>query len=65
MNNGTVTVTLQRDERIILVKNVPAHVCNNCGDYTLSEAVTIKLMEMADHTKAQPNTEVEVLSYAA
>lgn len=64
MKAGKVTVTLQRKESIIVVKNVPAKVCENCGEYTLSEEVTRKLMDIAEQAVAN-NTEIEVLQYAA
>ncbi len=35
-----VTVTLERDEAIVLIKGVPAEVCNNCGHYYRSEHIT-------------------------
>jgi YgiT-type zinc finger domain-containing protein len=37
---GLVTVTLERDECIIVLKKVPAEICDNCGEYYLSDAVT-------------------------
>jgi len=64
MKEGKVTVTLQRKESIIVVKNVPARVCENCGEYTHSEEVTGKLMGIAEQAVAN-NTEIEVLQYAA
>jgi len=64
MKKGKVTVTLQRKESVIVVKGVPAKVCENCGEYILSEEVTKKLMEVAEQAVAK-NAEIEVLQYAA
>ena len=61
---GKVTVTLQRGEATVIVKDVPADVCENCGEYFLSEEVTQKLMERADEA-AKKGTEVEILRFAA
>ena len=36
---GLVTVTLERDESIVIIKRVPAEVCDNCGEYYLSDIV--------------------------
>ena len=59
----TVTVTLQRDASII-IKNVPGEVCENCGEYYLSEQVTETVLRLAE--KAVENKpEVEILQYAA
>jgi len=33
---GLVTVTLQRGETTVVLKRVPADVCDNCGGYYLS-----------------------------
>ncbi|MBD2194037.1 MULTISPECIES: type II toxin-antitoxin system MqsA family antitoxin [Calothrix] len=53
---GFVTVTLERDHTIIILKGVPAEVCNNCGEYYLDTAVTEQVLQRA---------EVEILRYAA
>lgn len=57
-------MTLQRDQSVIVIKNVPALVCENCGDYTLDEAVTSRIMDVAEQAVSN-NAEIEVLQYAA
>ncbi len=42
---GHVTVTLERGSAIILIKDVPAEVCTNCGHYYLTEEMTKILVE--------------------
>ena len=64
MEEGLVTVTLDREKSIVVVKNVPAKVCDNCGDYTLTEEVTRKLIQIAEQA-VEKNAEIEVLQYAA
>lgn len=64
MSDGLVTVTLQRNDSVIVIKNVPASVCENCGEYTLSETVTSKVMQIAEESVAK-KVEFEVLQYAA
>lgn len=60
---GTATVTLERGDSIIVI-NVPAEVCQYCGEYYLSERVTDTVLKMAE--KAVKNKpEVEILQYAA
>lgn len=65
LTDGYVTVTLQRGEKIIVIKQVPAQICQNCGDYMLTEKVTQRLMHMANQAVREHDTQVEVLSYAA
>ena len=63
-SSGTVTVTLQRGAAIIIIKSVPAEVCENCGEYYLDEATSRRVMEMAEKA-LKNNAEVGILSYAA
>ncbi len=44
--NGLVTVTLEKNGSIILIKDVPAMICNNCGDYYLSEEATKAVLKL-------------------
>ena len=61
---GKVTVTLQREGTTIIVKDVPAEVCENCGEYYLSEPVTEKLFARAEEA-VKNGTEVEIFRFAA
>jgi YgiT-type zinc finger domain-containing protein len=61
---GHVTVTLQRGESTIIFKNVPAEVCENCGEYYLSDEITGQLMERAEEA-LQNGAEVEIVRFAA
>ncbi|MBN3911391.1 MAG: type II toxin-antitoxin system MqsA family antitoxin [Nostoc sp. NMS1] len=61
---GLVTVTLERDECIIVLKKVPAEICNNCGEYYLSDAVTEQVLEKAE-SAINNGAELEIIRYAA
>jgi YgiT-type zinc finger domain-containing protein len=61
---GLVTVTLERDECIIVLKKVPAEICDNCGEYYLSDAVTEQVLEKAD-SAINNGAELEIIRYAA
>lgn len=61
---GHVTVTLQRGESTIIFKNVPAEVCENCGEYYLSDEITGQLMARAEEA-LQHGAEVEIVRFAA
>lgn len=61
---GNVTVTMQRGELTVLIKNVPAQVCENCGEYYLSDEITDKVLKQAGLSAAK-NAEVEILRFAA
>lgn len=64
MKDGHVTVTLQRGESVIVIKNVPAFVCENCGEYKLSESVAARVMQIAEESVTK-HVEIEVLQFAA
>lgn len=61
---GHVTVTLQRGQTVVIMRDVPADVCQNCGEYYLDEAVTAKVYREAEAAVAR-HAEVEILRYAA
>ncbi len=63
-DEGKVTVTLQRGESTIIFKEVPADVCDNCGEFYLSESITEKLLERAEHA-VKNGVMVEILKFAA
>jgi len=61
---GKATVVLERDHTTVVIKDVPADICENCGEYYLTEELTEKVMAMAEGV-VQNNVEVEVLRFAA
>ncbi|MEE8507149.1 MAG: type II toxin-antitoxin system MqsA family antitoxin [Kiloniellales bacterium] len=61
---GEATVTLQRGETVVVVKEVPADICENCGEYYLSDSVSEKVMAKAEEA-ARNGAGVEILLFAA
>lgn len=61
---GTATEVLQRDGSVIVYRNVPAQVCDNCGETYLDEATTARLLAEAD-ALASAGTVVDVRDYRA
>ncbi len=61
---GHTTVVLQRGNTIVVIKDVPADVCDNCDEYYLSEAVTKRVLELGEAAVAQ-GAEIEVVRFAA
>ena len=61
---GFTTVTLERGRTTVVIKEVPAEVCENCGEYYLSEEVTEKVQNLAEQA-FRHGVEIEVLKYAA
>jgi len=61
---GVVTVTLQRDNTTIIIKGVPAEICENCGEYYLNEEVSAKVLAQAEAAAAK-GVGLEMTAYAA
>ena len=57
---GKVTVTLDRGDSIIAIKEVPAEVCNNCGEYYLSAEITTEVLKKAEEAFGK-GVEIEVI----
>lgn len=45
---GTTTLLLERDNTTIVIKQVPAEVCQNCGEGYVDEEITERLLQMAE-----------------
>ncbi len=58
--DGQVTVTLERNGSIIAIKDVPAQVCNNCGEYYLDSEMTKEVLEKAEEAILK-GVEIEVI----
>jgi YgiT-type zinc finger domain-containing protein len=61
---GTTTVTLQRDNSVVIIRDVPAEICENCGEYYLSAPIASRVFADADDT-ARRHVKVEIQRYAA
>ena len=62
--SGETTVMLQRGESVIIIKGVPAEICQECGEYYLDEDVATRVHKQAE-AAVQRHVEVEILRYAA
>ncbi len=61
---GKVTVTLERENTVIVVRDVPAEVCANCGEYYLEASVAERVYRQGE-AAVERRAEVEILRYAA
>ena len=59
---GVTTVTFERNGLTLVVKNVPARVCVNCGEEYLDEQIAAKLLETADN-EAQVGVLADIRAY--
>lgn len=61
---GKATVTLERGGTTVILKGVPAMICENCGEYYLDPAMTERVLSLAEQAVTQ-GAEIEVRRFAA
>ena len=61
---GSATVTLERGGLTLVVKAVPAQVCNNCGESYVDEKVTAELLDEVE-SEARAGAEINVRHFQA
>ena len=60
---GETTVTLQRGDHTLVFRNVPAEICENCGEYFLSDEIATQLYRQAEQS-IRRGAEVEIRQFA-
>ena len=58
---GLVTFTLEKAGGLVVFKNVPAQVCDNCCDFYLDSATTQMLLDRAAEVLSK-GVEIEVIN---
>lgn len=61
---GRTTVTLQRGDTVVVIKDMPAQMCRDCGEYYLDEPVAQQVYDQAE-SAVRRNAELEILRYTA
>ncbi len=61
---GLATVTLERGATTLVFKNVPAMICDNCGEEYIAEDVTRTLLDRAEEA-IRSGVQVDVRKYLA
>ncbi len=59
---GTATVTLEKGGSTIVFKEVPAHICDNCGEKYIDDSVTKELLKKAREI-VENGVEVDIRKY--
>ena len=62
MENRLTTFTVEVDNTVVIVKNVPSMVCTQCGDVSYSRDVAHRLEQIVQHMKGTL-TEIAVVNY--
>ncbi|TAN63549.1 type II toxin-antitoxin system MqsA family antitoxin [bacterium] len=62
--SGKSTVTLERKSTTLVIKDVPAQVCVNCGEEYVAEEITLRLLKAAEEA-VKAGVKVDVREYVA
>ena len=57
---GKATVTLERNGTVVVIKEVPAQVCQNCGEYYLDEEMAKEVLKRAEQS-VMNGSEIEII----
>ncbi len=61
---GTTTITFDRAKTVVVIREVPADVCRQCGEAFLSTEVAQIVSDRADEA-VRKGVEVEIVRFAA
>lgn len=61
---GTATVTLERQGTTLIVKDVPAQICENCGEEYVGEETSRRLLKSAEEAIIA-GVQVDIRRYSA
>ena len=61
---GFTTITLERDSSTIIFKDVPALVCDNCGEKYIEDSITKELLQKANEL-IKNGTEVDIRRFGS
>jgi YgiT-type zinc finger domain-containing protein len=62
IKNGTTTITLERGSSTIVFKDVPAQICDNCGEKYVDEKNTKILLQKANEL-IKNGTQVDIRKF--
>jgi YgiT-type zinc finger domain-containing protein len=62
--NQTITVTLEQNGKTLVFKEVPARVCENCGEQYLEEETSRRLLSLAQEA-AKSGIELTIAKFKA
>jgi YgiT-type zinc finger domain-containing protein len=60
---GTATVTVKHNSTVLVIKEVPADICANCGEEYVGEATTAHLLRTTEEA-SRARVELDVHEYA-
>jgi len=63
MQDGISNFTADMGKCIVIVKNVPSHICNQCGEVSYNDETAKRLEDIISTLTEPVSTEIAVVSY--
>ncbi|ADQ41724.1 hypothetical protein Calkr_2263 [Caldicellulosiruptor acetigenus I77R1B] len=60
--HGEVNHIVDTESQIVIIKNVPAMICHQCGEYYLDNETAIKIEKLVDEL-LKNKTEITIANY--
>ena len=60
---GTTTFSIDLQSGVVVVRNVPAHICQQCGEEWLDDEQSVKLEKIVARAREE-NFQLEMISMA-
>ncbi len=64
LNSGKTDITFKRDRKVIVIENVPALICTNCGEAIVDSSTSQKAYNIAEEEMKRGVT-LEFYNFAA
>ena len=61
---GKVTVTSEDDGATVVIKEMPARVCQTCGEEYIDEEIATRLLQIAEEA-SQAGVQIDIRRYVA
>jgi YgiT-type zinc finger domain-containing protein len=63
IQNSFSTFTVDIKSCIVIIKNVPSQICDQCGEVSYSDDVSRRLEQIVNSIKSSALTEIAVVNY--
>lgn len=61
---GNTSIVLEREQTTIIIKHIPANICENCGEEYVSSEINQEILERAEKSFSR-GIMLELLDFAA
>lgn len=61
---GKTSIILEREQATVIIKHIPANICENCGEEYVSSEVNLEILQRAENAFSR-GIMLELLDFAA